>query len=166
MLLRLFALPLLFLATIGCGPGRQFVLPTSPNQTTPPIYVQPQPRQFPPFDITTVVVGDVISRTNLDAPECVDFLGWPCLYFRIVAPSTGVLLVDLVYAKGTQGNQGVDISLRQLGARTDVWAQTFSQTDTRAEALLTAQVVEGRTYDLTLWYTFTNFEYELRTSMK
>jgi hypothetical protein len=159
-----------WLWVLGCSGGNHpgFQLPTSPTEaaTPPPVYIPPPPRQFPPYEITTIVVGEVITRTNLDAPECLDELNWPCLYFRVTAPGTAMLEVTLVCAKGTQGNQGVDLTLRERGAHAYVWAQSFSQTDTQAETIVTAPVVEGRTYDITMWYTFPNLAYELRTRLR
>ncbi len=146
------------------------VNPLAPSASTPapapPIYVPPPPRQFPAFEIATVAVGDLISRTNLDAPECIGELGWPCIYFRVVAPSSGTLEAALSYAWGTQGNQGVDVTLREAGTSTEVWAQSFVSTGPRWHTTLTARVVEAKTYDITLWYTFPNLEYELRLSMR
>jgi hypothetical protein len=156
--------------TSGCDGDfpRRLPLSTSPGEATAPpvIVVQPQPRQFPPFEITTIAVGDVISRTNIDAPECIRSDRWPCLYFRLVAPGTGTLEVTLTYIWGTQGSQSVDVSLREVGTFSDVWAQAFSETGLRRDAALSAPVLEGRTYDITLWYTFPNLEYELQTSLR
>jgi hypothetical protein len=157
------------LLAIGCNPDsrRKFGLPTSPTETAPPpIFVQPQPRQFPPYEITTIAVGEVINLTNLDAPECIGFDRWPCLYFGLVAPSTGTLDVTLSYAWGTQGNQGVDVSLREVGTFREFWAQSFSSTGPRWQTVLIADVVEGKTYDVTLWYTMPNLEFELRSALR
>lgn len=152
----------------GSGRDTLSFLPTNPttNTTPPPIVVQPPPRQFPPFDITTIAVGDIVTRTNLDAPECLGFDKWPCLYFRIVPPSTGTLEVALSYVWGTQGDQGIDLSIREVGTFRDVWAQSFDSTGPRLRAVLTTAVAEGKTYDITLWYTFPNLEYELRTALR
>lgn len=155
--------------SVSCAPNPdRSQLPFGPSASSPPpVYVPPPPRQFPPFEITTIAVGDVISRTNLDAPECIGFDRWPCLYFRVVAPSTGTLEVTLTYAYGTQGNQGVDVSLREAGTSAERWAQTSGTTALQQwYTTLTALVVEGKTYDITLWYTLPNLEYELRTALR
>jgi hypothetical protein len=142
--------------------------PPPPAPAPPPAFAPPPPlpREFPPFDITSIAVGDVISRTNGEAPECLGEPSWPCLYFRVVAPGTGTLEVALSYAWGTQGNQGVDVTLREAGKSGELWAQSYSPTGPRWHTTLTAPVIAGRTYDITLWYTFPNLEYELRTSLR
>ena len=137
----------------------------APAPAPPPVFVPPLPREFPPFEITTIAVGE-ITRTNRDAPECLGYLGWPCLYFRFAAPLSGTLEVELSYAWGSQGNQGVDVSLREAGTFPELWAQSSSATGSRWHTTLTAPVVEGKTYDITLWYTFPNLEYQLRTALR
>src|SRR5262245_22945448 len=96
------------------GPTPTPVPAPVPPPTPAPLPGPPgPPLTFAPFEITTIAVGDVITRTSLAAPECRDEPGWPCIYFRLTAPRDGTLEANLSYAAGTQGNQWVDLSLRE-----------------------------------------------------
>jgi hypothetical protein len=71
MVRNLSLLASICLVTSGCDGDfpRRLPLSTSPGEATaPPVVVQPQPRQFPPFEITTIAVGDVSSCTCLRGP--------------------------------------------------------------------------------------------------
>jgi hypothetical protein len=50
----------------------------------------------------------------------------------------------------------------EVGRRGYTWAQFAAENETR----VTAPVVAGRSYDITLWYVTTGLEIELRTSVQ
>ena len=124
------------------------------------------PHEWPPYAITSIEVGEVISRIIDNPPECIDESRWPCVYFRLVAPSAGTLEVVLTYKTGTQGSQAVDVTVRKVGTSRYVWAQANARSGVEWHTDLTAPVTAGVSYDLTLWYTFPNLQYELRTRMR
>jgi hypothetical protein len=148
-------------------PERSFRFPTGPTSTltaTPTPPVAPPPR--PQVEFLTITVGETVSRRIDVPPECLGLAGWPCQYFRLTAPSDGRLTVELTYKPDTQplgifpGPQGVDVSVAGPPAG-EVWAQYFTATVTRA----TLPVTAGTVYEITLWYTFANLEYELHASL-
>jgi hypothetical protein len=136
------------------------VTPATPVAPVTPVapYV---PRPPGISDLTSIAVGEVLHRTiGGSPPECVEFRGWPCQYFTLVAPRSGIAIVELRYEPETQppgrsGPQGVDISLN------DIWAEYGDRNLT----LLTVRVTEGIEYTITLWYTFPRLDYELRVTM-
>jgi hypothetical protein len=131
------------------------VTPVTPIvPVTPGAPVSPRPPGID--DVASIAVGDVVHRTiGTSPPECVEFAGWPCQYFKLVAPRSGIVVVELHFDSRTQALQVVDVSLN------GVWAQDFGPDFTR----LTAKVTEGVEYIITLWYTFPRLDYELRVTM-
>jgi AMP-binding enzyme C-terminal domain len=164
------------LLLVACG-GRErsFVLPTAPTSTVDPSPTPQPPAPIPPTsprpraptesDVNEISVGETFqARVSAEPPECVREPGWPCQYFRLTAPNDGTLTVALTYRPDTQppgrgGPQGVDVSA--VGNGLEVWADFFNATATR----LSIRVTGGVAYEITLWYTFPNLEYELQTSL-
>jgi hypothetical protein len=72
----------------------------------------------------------------------------------------GTLTVELKFDSSTQNGQGVDVTVASTAAET--YAQYFDKTTTRA----TAPVTAGTEYLITLWYTYADLEFELRTSLE
>ncbi len=161
------------LLVVSCGDGdsaKRFVIPTSPTTVAGPSPSPPVPPRPPvSSDFEPIEVGNVVHRVIGNAPpECLREPGWPCQYFRLKVPDSGVLTVELKYQPDTQppgrfGPQGVDLSILDLGGRRgEVWAEYFDATTTR----VTASVATGDEWEITLWYTFPRLDYELRASLQ
>ena len=150
------------LLTAACettGAPAHFALPTGPTVISVP---PPPARPYSPMVFTTIQVGEVVRRRVADPPECVEYPGWPCQYFRLTVPSSGRLEIVLAYSGNTPPSQGVDLSVRESEGRSDLWAQFSTANETR----VIAPVDEGRTYYITMWYTFPGLEFELRSSFQ
>ena len=154
---------LVLVAVAACdnlSQSRHFVNPTAP---TPTVYVPPPPVAFAPLQYTAIQIGEVVRERITDPPECVDFLGWPCRYFSVTAPTSGKLEVALTFAIDTNRNQGVDLTVRAAdGTGGQTWAQFFA----REEARVVAPVVAGKQYYITMWYTYAGMEFSLNTSVQ
>ena len=99
------------LMAVGCDQPveRSFTLPTAPADRpvppAPPVTSVPVPTPPPlppvhkplPEDFRPVEVGQTVTTVvGTNPPECTDPRnppGWPCQYFRLVAPADGRLLV-------------------------------------------------------------------------
>ena len=100
-------------------------------------------------------------RERLDnPPECIDVLGWTCRYFRLTAPVSGRLTVTVTSPPGTR--VPVDLTVSEADRRDYTWADFNTENVTR----VTAPVVAGRSYDITMWYAPAGLEFELRTSIQ
>jgi hypothetical protein len=159
------------LVMLACNEnGRTFLLPTTPTNATALAPAPPQPppvRPTPPVasDFTQIEIGQTISRVIGDAPpECLGEPGWPCQYFRLTVPESGVLTVALRYVPETQpagrfGPQAVDVTLE--GTNRQDWAQKADRTSTT----LTASVTAAEELQIVLWYTFPRLEYTLTPTL-
>jgi hypothetical protein len=131
-------------------------LPTAPTA----IYVPPPPVAFAPPEFTLIEVGAVFHERVDNPPECIDDLGWPCRYFRLTAPASGTLSVTTTSPRGTRGPG--DLTVSEVDRPGYTWAQSASSNETR----VTAPVVAGRSYCITMWYVAAGLEFELRTSLQ
>ena len=150
----------LVLALTACqaGPRTQLMLPTTPT----PLASNPAPPVgFTPREFTDIKVGEVVGRRIEKQPQCNE-VGWPCQFFRLTATNTGTLIVVVTYSVRTNGNQGVDVSVRQAEELEETWAQSASQNETKVEA----SVIAGKSYYITLWYTNAGLEFELESSIR
>lgn len=149
--------------------------PTAPSAPAPPPAPRPSPTPepppvggpFAPFEVTEITIGQTVTGAITTPPECVDFKGWPCLYFLLAAPANGKLTVELTYKPESQPPgrfspyQGVDISVRDEHGR-ETWADFGTPTVTRVSMTVTA----GGLYRIILWYAFPGLEYELQTTLE
>lgn len=146
--------------------SRRFILPTASTPVPTSVPTEPLPRPAPPRrplaeDYTSITVGEPVRRVIEDPPECLEEPGWPCQYFRLVAPENGILTVELTYQPASQPGQGVDLTVDDtVGRRT--WAQYFAPPTVR----VTAPVEADQLYQITLWYTFAKLDFELQTSLQ
>jgi hypothetical protein len=150
------------LSVVACD-GQTSRSPMTPVAPTP-VSATPIPAPVA-AEFIAIEVNEVVRRTAINPPLCVGEPAWPCQYFRITAPSTGYLEISLIFDSSTQGKQGVDISARDLlagGGIDPYWAEFGNSTQTRLMLPMTA----GRTYQITLWYTYEKLQYELRASLK
>lgn len=158
--LRVFA----GLLSVGCDSPNvhsNFRLPTRPTE----VAAVPAPAPYTSVDATPIELGEVVQRTIVSTPPmCLEFAGWPCQYFELTPSKSGTLEVIAIYATATQNGQPIDITLESPRGQT--WAQTFLPGSPLSEGRLTATVIAGERYRITLWYTFLNLEYELRTVMR
>jgi hypothetical protein len=122
--------------------------------------VPPPPVPFAPLVFTPLEVGAVFQGRVDNPQQCIDDLGWPCLYFRLTVPISGTLSVSLTSPRGIR--VPADLTVRVVDGGAYTWAQLFSETETR----VTAPVVAGRSYDVTMWYVNTGVEFELRPSVQ
>jgi hypothetical protein len=137
--------------------------PTAPSAPAPAPTPQPGPfGPFAPFEVTEITIGQTVTGVITTPPECIDYKGWPCLYFQLAAPANGKLTVELTYKPESQPpGQGVDISVRDESGR-EAWADFGTPTVTRVSMTVTA----GGQYRIILWYAFSRLEYELQTSLE
>ena len=149
--------------TSGCGESSAPPLAPSTVVTLPAGVVPPTSVAPPPMLLEVgVPILRVIDETP---PECVQYRGWPCQYFRITPPRSGTLVVELTYVPDTQppgqfpGPQPVDVSV--FGRNVEVWAQFSDRTTTRVTVPATGDIE----YQITLWYTFPKLAYELRAAL-
>lgn len=131
-------------------------LPAAPTA----IYVPPPPVSFAPLEFTSIEVGTLFQERVNNPQECIDDLGWPCRYFRLSAPISGTLSVTVTSPRGTRGPG--DLTVSEVGRRAYTWAQFATENETR----VTAPVVAGRSYDITMWYVTNGLDIELRTSVQ
>ena len=151
-------LALVILSGAACesAPSLRNRLPTAPTA----IYVPPPPVAFAPLEFTPIEIG-VVFQERVDNPqECIDDLGWPCRYFRLSSPVSGTLSVTVMSPRGTR-TPG-DLTVSEAGRRAYTWAQFATENETR----VTAPVIAGRSYDITLWYVAAGLPIELRASLQ
>jgi hypothetical protein len=149
---------LLILTGAACesAPPLRLRLPMAPTA----IYVPPPPASFAPLEFTPIEIGAVFQERVDNPQECIDDLGWPCRYFRLTAPASGTLTVTVTSPRGTR-TPG-DLTVSEMDRMGYTWAQFATENETR----VTAPVVAGRSYDITLWYVTTGLDIELRTSVQ
>ena len=144
----------------GCSDVGRPVFPTAPSPVPAPA---PAPARFAfaePY--TPLAITDVVTRhVGDDNPMCVELPGWHCHYFRITAPSDGRLDIMLTWVLETQPNQPLDLSLMDSQGA-DAWSDYGPGPQGRLRAVVKA----GSTYQLTVWYTFSGVEFELRSSFE
>jgi hypothetical protein len=155
----------LFLLVLTSGCGESTAPPLAPSTiVTPSTVVVPPPRVAPPSMLLEVGVP-VFRVIDETPPDCVEYSGWPCQYFRITPSRSGTLFVELTYVPDTQppgkfpGPQPVDVSV--FGRNVEVWSEFRDRTTTRVTLPVTGDVE----YQITLWYTFPKLAYELRAAL-
>lgn len=160
MMIRAASIVLVFAFT-ACesGPRTRLQLPTSPS--APGASSPAPPVGFTPSEFTAIQVGEVVQRRIEKQPQCPE-VGWPCQHFRLTATGTGTLTVVLTYLVQTNGNQGVDLTVREADGSNETWAQSFSLSETK----VAAAVIAGKSYYITMWYTNAGLEFELRSSLR
>lgn len=143
------------LLAIACGDGLRWEPLPAPSQIPPPPSGTDPPSPFPgsPFSerYTPITVGQVVTgRVAADDPRCVGDPAFQCQYFRITAPSDGLLAVALTAAGGN-----VDLSVTN-SAMQEWWAP-----------IARVPVTAGATYQITLWeYEEPGVQFELRSSLQ
>jgi hypothetical protein len=111
-------------------------------------------------DYTTIRLGETVSRRVVNPPNCVGD-PWPCQYFRLTTTGAGMLIADLTFDSVTQQGQGVDLTIEDASGRR-VWAQDFTSRTTR----VMARVADMTEIQITLWYTYDDLQFELRTALE
>lgn len=102
-----------------------------------------------------MAVGQVVNgRPTPDDPECVDVPGFTCQHFRVTPATDGSLTVVITFSHDPL-RQVLDLSLMSAEGWT-VWANHDA---------LAMGVMQGQTYEITVWYLTPGVEFELRTSL-
>ncbi|MGH9331500.1 MAG: hypothetical protein ACRD09_13750 [Vicinamibacterales bacterium] len=92
----------------------------------------------------------ITGRVAADDPRCVGDEGYQCQYFRLTAPSDGLLAVVLTTSGGN-----VDLSVSNSAL--EQWWLPIERVPVKA----------GATYQITLWeYERPGVEFELRSSLQ
>lgn len=145
------------LLTTGCGKDSGlFFSPVAPTPALP----APTPRTrvpFVPAQATELLIGEAVNAVvGQDPPECVDLPGWPCQFFDLTAPSTGILIVTAYPDLATQPYQVTDLSIMDSFGL-EAWATGIAAQ---------RPVEQNERYRVTLWYTFPGLKYELIATMR
>ncbi len=133
----------------------QVVALTAPAPRAPFAFAQP---------FTELTVGGNVHRkvgAGAQNPECVDFPGWGCHYFRVSPSSDGLLVVQLTWLLESQPGQGLDLSSTDSSGGT-IW----SNYGPGPRDVLSIPVKAGSTYQMTVWYTFPGVEFEIGASLQ
>jgi len=137
-------------------PSPQITTPTiSPAPAAPFAFAQP---------FTLLTIGGQVHRkvgSGAENPDCVDFPGWGCHYFRITPSTDGVLEVVLTWLLESQPSQPLDLSSTDSRGGT-----AWSNYGPGSRGALSIPVKAGSTYQMTVWYTFPGVEFEIGASLQ
>lgn len=135
----------------------------SPLAPTPVATAPPPPPVFrfaEPY--TQLIVGSTFQRTvdKSANPDCPEFPGFGCQYFRVTPDRDGELDVEVTWVAETQPGQGLDLTLESANGG-QVWADYFPP-----KVYLTSHVKAGETSQITVWYTFPGLEFSVKTHLQ
>lgn len=164
---HVLAIGCMMLLSTACSQQNPFsptlAVPNS-SSTPPPTPAPPRLGFAEPF--TELTVGSTLHRrvgSAAENPECVDFPGWGCHYFRITPTRDGLIETHLTWVLATQPNQVLDMSITDANGLSS-WANLDLNAGPLSVATLDAKA--GHTYQVTIWYTFPGVEFDLQALLQ
>ena len=163
--MRHLPISLLCLAVLASGCDAVSTFPTSPGAVTPQPSAPPPPP--PPVSRSEVAVdialGQVVrSHVTDDDPLCDPAWPYRCRYYRLIAPTSGVLNVSIAWSPQARDPYPLDI-----GVVEERGLEYFPLVGPDTQRQVSLRVTAGRTYVIEIWsFLSPPEEFELRTAIQ